>query len=245
MKKFLHLFLLLSTAALLTQDLALWAQDVAPSGPRKPVRFYIGVMIPTLSTAPNTLENLGSGFSFNIGLKRTYTIMGADFDLGLEYINQSLSFDTYYFAPGYSVIYDKTFPFEHDLNINEFQLPVLYRKTFGRESRSKHTSYFTIGWALRYLAYTSTSIQDNATGVQVYQGKTNLTFEYPFIFSQLGTLVQAGFGLQFNNLLTKKAIFVDLNYKLAITRLNYTGASNSNNIFIDDSAFILTIGRKF
>jgi hypothetical protein len=221
------------------------AQDVAPSGPKKPIRMYLGLVIPTYASDPNTLQNLHSGFSFNLGLKRTYNIMGAEFDIGLEYVNQTLSFDSYYFAQGYSVFYDKTYSFEHDLILYEFQLPVLYRKNFGNPSRKKTTSYFTIGWALRYFSYASTSIQDIPAGTQVFEGKTNLTFEYPFLSEHLGTLVQAGFGLQFNNHLTRKAIFVDLNYKFAVTRLNYTGVSNSNNLFIHDSNFTLTLGRKF
>jgi hypothetical protein len=221
------------------------AQDIDPSRKKGPKRFYLGLVFPDYKNNPEHTIDTKSEFSFNLGLKRTFVFFQSEFDIGLEYVNQNFSFDSYYFAPGYSVLYDKTFPFEHDVNINEFQVPVLFRQTYGNESRSKVTTYFTVGWILRYFAYSSTSIEDIATGVQVYDGKTNISFEYPLLLAQLGSMIQGGFGMQFNNIQTKKSNFIELNYRLAISRFHYTGYDNSNDLLIRDSNFTFTIGHKF
>lgn len=220
------------------------AQDVAPGPPRKPIRMYASILAPVYAYDPGTCGNVKTAFSFNLGLKKTITVFNSDFDIGLEYVNQSLTLDSYFFANGYSVIYDKNFLFEHDLNINELELPILFRKTFGKETRSKVTTYLNIGWALRYFAYSSTSIQDLNTGIQVYEGKTNIKFEYPFISDRLGNLYQAALGMQFNNIRTRKALFIEMSFKLALSRIEYTGINNSNDLLIRDCSINFTIGKK-
>ncbi len=221
------------------------AQDAAPRKVSYSQRVYGGFIFPQYQNNPDLTTGTTASFSFNLGYRRTYTFFGSSFDVGLEYINENLSFNSYYHADGYSPLFGAPFPFQHALNINEFQLPVLFRKSFGREDKKRAIPYITFGWALRYFVYSSTSITDTENGVQVYDGKTNITFEYPFFSYHLGALLQGALGLQLNNVRTKKGLFFELGYKLALSRFNYIGNNNSNELLIKDSNFTFNIGKKF
>ncbi|MBI2269726.1 MAG: hypothetical protein HYU69_05135 [Bacteroidetes bacterium] len=227
-------------------SLCMHAQDSAPSKKiRTNKRMYIGMVIPFYSNNRDHTDETKGSFAFNIGFKKMYKLFGTGIETGLEYLNQGLSFRSYYFAPGYSKLYDKTFPFTHTLRMNEFQLPILLKQSLGKETRRKTTSYFTFGWAWRYILYSNTSIESINDGIQVYDGKTKITFEYPFPWSRFGSLLQGGLGLQFNNLQTQSALFFEANYKLSISRFHYTGRNNSNNLFIKDSNLSINVGYKF
>ena len=208
-------------------------------------RIYTGTIISSYTNNPDHTDETKRLFGFNVGFKRTFNLAGTSFETGLEYINHGLSFRSYYFAPGYSKLYDKTFPFMHTLRINELQLPILFKQALGRDTKSRATSYFTLGWAWRYLIYSGTSIESLNDGVQVYDGKTNIFFEYPFPLTRLGSMLQAGLGLQFNNILTQSALFFEVNYKYGISRFHYVGKQNTNNLFIKDANITINMGYKF
>lgn len=222
------------------------AQDSSPAGKiRFNKRLYAGFVIPFYSNNPNHTTETTSNFSFNLGFKESFKIFENNFETGLEYIHHGLSFRTYYFAPGYSKLYDKTFPFLHELSINELQLPIIFKQAWGKETKSKATSYFILGWAWRYLMYSSTSIQSINDGIQVYDGKTDITFEYPFPWAHFGSMLQGGLGLQFNNIQTQKSLFFEVIYKYGISRFYYNGNGNTNSLFIKDSNITINAGYKF
>lgn len=221
-------------------------QDASPAKKiRTNKRLYAGIVIPFYMNNPDHTEETKKGFAFNVGFKRTFKLLSTNIETGLEYINHGLSFRSYYFAPGYSKLYDKTYPFTHTIRINEFQLPIVLKQSLGRETKSRATSYFTVGWAWRYLVYSKTSIESMSDGVQVYDGKTNTSFEYPFPWGRFGSILQGGLGLQFNNLLTQSALFFEVNYKYGISRFHYVGKQNTNSLFIKDSNISINVGYKF
>jgi len=236
---------ILAVIVLFSSVLTLNAQDIASSGkPKVNKRLYGGFIFPIFTNNPYHTTGTSSSFSFNLGFKRTFIFASSKFDIGIEYLNQGLSFQSYYFAPGYSVLYDKSFPFLHDLRIQELQLPVLYRYMFGKETRNKTTPYLTIGWALRFIAYATSTIQ-SSDGILVFDDQTDLGFENPFITSRLSSMWQASFGLQFNNVKTLKAFYVELGYKLGTSRYHYVGNGTSNDLMIKDSNVTLNFGYKF
>jgi hypothetical protein len=221
------------------------SQDAAPTKIHSNKRLYAGAVIPFYTNNPDHTAETRGGFAFNIGFKRTFRIFDNSLETGLEYVNHEVSFRSYYFAPGYSKLYDKTFPFIHDLKINELQLPIIFKQTFGKETKHQATSYFTVGWIWRYFVYSSTSIQSINDGIQVYDGKTDVTFEYPFPWAHFGSLLQGGLGLQFNNIQKQTALFFEVNYKYGISRFHYVGNGNTNDLFIKDSNISINVGYKF
>lgn len=232
-------------ALILSLSYCCFAQDKVPSKYRPNNLIYAGAVVPFYSNNPyHTIDTQGA-FSFNAGYKKIIRVLEGSFECGVEYVNEGLSFKSYYFAPGYSKLYDKTFPYTHDVRMNELQIPLLFRHTFNKENKHKATPYFTAGWALRILMYSSTSIQSIADGTEVYSGQTDLSFQYPFPWNNFGSLLQGGLGLQFNNIQTQSALFFELNYKLGISAFHYTGANASNDLIIKDSNLTINVGYKF
>ena len=121
-----------------------YAQDAIPTKIHSNKRIYGGAVIPFYINNPDHTVETKGGFAFNIGFKRTFRIFDNSLETGIEYVNHEVSFRSYYFAPGYSKLYDKTFPFLHDLKINELQLPIIFKQTFGKETKNQATSYFTV-----------------------------------------------------------------------------------------------------
>lgn len=224
------------------------AQESAPPPVKKirtNKRIYVGAVVPFFNNNPDHTADTKSATSVNIGFKRTFKLFTSGVETGLEYVNEGLSFNSYYFAPGFSKLYDKTFPFSHEIRINELQLPVVFKQSFGKETKNKATPYFAVGWAWRYLMYCSTSIISTTDGIQVYDGKTDISFEYGFPWKHFGSLLLGGFGLQFNNLQTQSALFFEANYKYGISRFHYAGHINTNNLLIHDSNITINVGYKF
>ena len=74
-----------------------------------------------------------------------------NFMFGLEFFHQGLTFQGYYSAPGYTYLFDKTFAYTHEISIQEFQLPIGFKKAFNFEQDNLYTPYFFGGVGGRYL----------------------------------------------------------------------------------------------
>lgn len=236
---------ILSIWALLALQFYATAQGETYKKKRTNKRIYIGTLAAFYSNNPDHTIDTKGKTSFNFGFKRTFNIFTTNIDVGLEYVNQGFSFNSYYFAPGYSKLYDKTFPFTHNIRMNELQVPILLKQPLGKESKNKVSSYLALGWAWRIIMYSRTSIASTNDGIQVYDGLTDINFKYPFPWKHFGSLLQAGLGLQFNNLHTHTALFFETYYKLSISPYIYTGNVNTNNLLIKDSNISINVGYKF
>ncbi|HVA98178.1 MAG TPA: outer membrane beta-barrel protein [Bacteroidia bacterium] len=163
---------------------------------------------------------------------------------GLEYVRQGMTFNSYYFEPGYSLIYNKKFDYQHTLSTNEFQLPILVKQSFSSEKDNKNTFYFVAGWALHYMMYAHATIVSGLDGQELFKGKTNLDVQYPLFGNKFGSILQAGLGFQHNNRILQKAVFIDFIYKYTINQFLYTGNGTSNKINFRNSSLSISIGYR-
>lgn len=163
---------------------------------------------------------------------------------GIEYVRQGMTFNSYYFERGYSVIYDKNFNYEHTLSTNELQIPLLVKQSFSSEKDNKNTFYFVAGWALHYMLYAHASILSDVTQHQIWKGQTNLAVQYPLFGKVAGSLLETGLGFQHNNRLLQNAVFIDFIYKYNLTPFLYTGNGTSNQLYFRNSSLSIAIGYK-
>lgn len=165
--------------------------------------------------------------------------------LGFELNRYALDFDSYYFAQGYSVIYDRNFDFKHSLRYFDAQIPLLLKYSFPEEEENENTFYFIGGWSLRGIFFGRTTIQQISTGEILLNKKySSPTIEYPLLVSQLGGVLQFGFGAQRNILHSHRSVFVELLWKYPVSRIHYNGYKNSNNLYIKDSHVLVSLGVK-
>lgn len=208
-------------------------------------RIFVGGVISSYTNnIYHTIDNTAKA-SFNVGYKRTFNIFSHNIEIGLELVNYGLEFKSYYFAPGYSPFYDKTFPFLHTIRANDLQLPIHYKFVFGKSTQDKFTSFITLGWALRYMAFATTEIIDIKSGILAFDGQTDLTFDNYIFHKRLSNMLQASAGIQFNNVINATALVFDITAKYGLSPITYKGDGNSNNLVIRDFNVAINVGYRF
>jgi hypothetical protein len=164
--------------------------------------------------------------------------------LGLEYESQGLIFSGYYKDTGYTYLFDKTFPYTHELRFNEVQLPVGLKLGLNREKEHPSTAYVFGGVGARYIFNSYSVITNDSTETSPYDGKSNIGFEHEFVAKGFNAFFYGGFGIQKNFRASAKAVFFEFNYKYGISRLHYSGYQNSNNLNIKNNSLAITVGFR-
>jgi hypothetical protein len=192
----------------------------------------------------NNSQALGG---YELGLKiETPPVYKSSFITGCELFNQSLSFNSYYFAKGYSFLYNPSEEiYNHSINFTELHFPFEYKISFSPENKKVSTWYVLIGWVYRFLLNDNTLVTNNNTGNFVFEGQNNLLFKYPLFSNSASSAIAIAFGWQRNFLKNGDAIFVELAYDYGLSPIIYTGNDQgSNYIEFTDNTLSLKIGMR-
>lgn len=172
--------------------------------------------------------------------------------LGLEYLNQGFSFQGYYVRPGHTYAFDKTYAYSHTARVQEINVPIGLKIAFNMEVDNYFSPYFSGGFAPRYIINSYNLIVNDSTGRTEYEGKGNVNFEnniglLPFLppVTKLGGFLYGGLGCQYNFRGSAKALFFEMTYKYALSRFNYHGYKNSNDLNIKNSNLAFIFGIRF
>jgi hypothetical protein len=168
-------------------------------------------------------------------------------DVGIEILKDGLSFNSYFFAPGYSFLYDGTEIYNHSIDINEIQVPVLYKFPLGPIDRKYRSIYMTFGAKFRYISYTNSTVTDNSTGYLVWEGQKDVSSLYR-LFSPFGSPVfEMSLGYQRNTKKKKKrGWYMNLEYNYGLSPLVYSGnRDGSNYVVFHLNSLIFKIGKIF
>jgi hypothetical protein len=165
---------------------------------------------------------------------------------GLDFVDQRFSFKGYFAAPMHTYIYDKTFAYTHSLNIQEIQVPLGIRFSFFEKPVNNYVPYFTGGIKFRYLLKTTTIIRDDSTKTNVYTGTkpSSISFESNIPSAKINSCFQAGFGIQRNYEELNSAMFFEITFNYGISRFQYVGNTNSNNLGIRNAFVAFAFGWK-
>ncbi|HXC03143.1 MAG TPA: outer membrane beta-barrel protein [Bacteroidia bacterium] len=196
----------------------------------------------------NTHAGMGAGAGFRIELpvSRDHKDKDLRFCIGAEIKSQGLSFDSYYFATGYSVLFDGNLNYNHSIRITEVCLPLLIRYSFSKKEDSRRNYvYATAGWELNYTVQAHTTITSNTDGSLIYDGPIDLPYEHHFLGPNEGNDIVVGLGLNHNFLPGTHSVVYDLSYHYGLSRNIYTGDINTNNVLFKGSNFSFGIGIRF
>lgn len=171
---------------------------------------------------------------------------------GLEYYTEGFTFQGYYELPGYTYVYDETFPYTHNVSIQEINMPIGIKFAFNLEEDNYFTPYYTGGLSIRYITSSQNYIVNDSLGVTVYEDKGDVAFEnnIGLLFKskarrKLNGFLYSGFGLQYNFRGTATALYFEMNYRLGLSRFNYRGNDKSNNLNIGNSNLVFSFGVRF
>ncbi len=168
---------------------------------------------------------------------------------GLELMSQSCRFNTYYFAPGYSQFYDRSFGYSHTLRTVELYVPLLARIGLsGPEGNAQTIFYLLGGYSPKFFISTIANVEETATGKEIWGGPTELEYEHKFLGAQTGNVMLAGFGLDRRLGITEKFISFELIYRYNLSRFTYNGRigiENTNELLMKNSCINFQIGYRF
>lgn len=202
------------------------------------ISFYKNNTLHTVNTKAKSGFNATYKCEILLGRKTNLLV-------GLEYMTQGLKFNGYYSAPNHTYLFDKTFPYTHEIRFQEVQLPLAFKISLSPENDNRFSSYFFLGPGFRYIIKSTAFIESDSTQLTMMDGSTDLTFENHIVDKHFNAFLHAGMGIQKNFHNTGKAFFFEFIYKYNISRLHYIGNQNTNNLNIRNNSLSICIGYRF
>jgi hypothetical protein len=164
---------------------------------------------------------------------------------GAEYDYHGLTFNSYYMAPGYQWLYDKHFDYNYRLTMQEVRVNLLIKQVIGIETRNTVTGYTSCGYVLRYILNSNLQVNSNLTGMELFNGNTNLTFEHPVFQSNMASAVKFIAGVQRNFFNSHRAFFFESSFTFSLSRFQLKESFTPSSLYINGSFLQLGLGFKF
>jgi hypothetical protein len=185
----------------------------------------------------------GFGGMFRINF---YPATSMHIQLGLEVLSQACSFNTYYFAPGYSTFYNRSFGYTHTLRTMEMYIPLMARigLTPG-EASARNVFYITGGYSPKIFLAATTNITRNSDGAGVWGGGTGLKYENYFIGEQVGNVMMVGIGLDKRLGFEEKFLSFEAIFRYNLSRFIYYGRGDTNELLIKNMCIGFYVGYRF
>ncbi len=178
-----------------------------------------------------------------------YPVSNVHIHMGFELMTQACKFNTYYFAPGYSQLYDRSFGYEHTLRTMELYLPITARVAFNPNESNEHSIFYLIGgYAPKIFINSSTNVVEKDNGKGIWGGSTELEYEHHFIGLQTGNVMIAGMGLDKRFGFTEKFLSYEIIFRYNLSRFIYKGRmgiENTNDLLIKNCCVNFQIGYRF
>jgi hypothetical protein len=214
---------------------------------RPKTRVDFGLVFGLYNNDVHYTNTTQSKSGYTIGVKEEFPVQRkAAIILGADFYKTGVTFNSYFFAKGYSFLYTPADEiYNHTLSIDEFQFPVEYKFSFSPETKNIRTFYGLIGWVYRLLVYDNAIVLNTNNGQFVYEGQNNLTYKYNLFTNQGSTAIELGLGYQRNGLQNGNAFFVEFNFRYGISPIIYTGnGMGSNFITFTMNTFTIKVGLR-
>jgi len=196
----------------------------------------------------NYVSGISASTGYTFGLIEEIPVQKRSYiEVGFEILEDQVKFNSYFFAPGASFLYDNNLIYAHDIVMNEIQIPVLYKFPLGPIDRKGRSIYATFGAKFRFLSYSNSSVTNDSTGNLTYEGQKDVTYLYR-LFSPFGSpIFEASIGYQRNTKKKKKrGWYMNLEYNYGLSPLVYKGNNEgSNDVVFHLNTLIFKIGKIF
>jgi hypothetical protein len=211
------------------------------------IRFGIGPVLGLYVVNPNHAKSASQKMSALVSFRkevRCDKVYKTFFLFGVDYFFHGVNFRSYYFKPDSLQLYDKTFPYNYSLIINEIGVPLQFKYSFKRENNSVFSPYIAIGYHLRYILPANLSVSQN--GNKVKDDIVDLQFRTPFINKHLNSFVSASFGLQKNSVGGSRSnFFAEFNFRYGFSQYYFEEKYAANSLYMNSYHLVLQLGVKF
>lgn len=164
---------------------------------------------------------------------------------GFSYQRNAFSFNSYFFAPGHSFLYDDNLNYRYGIIAHEIQLPVLIKYNLGLEARRTVTGYLLCGPVARYIPSSLLDVSSNSTGAQLYYGDLPWRFTNSMGVKNLSAALQLGLGGQRNFHISHTALFSELGFLVPLSRSMIVRDFTPGNLWINYSVLQISLGFRF
>lgn len=237
---YISFFLLTISSCIHAQNESLYQKTILKH------RISIGPVFSFYKIDPNFAIKVKSRLGINVCYKSEIFLgRRTNVLIGLEYLNEGITFKSYYEAAGYTYLFDKTFAYFHDVRLQRVNLPISLKLAFNSETNNTFSTYGLLGVGATYLYKSTTYIESDSTKNAVYEGKTNVRFENYRISKKMSGFYLLGLGAQRNNRKNGRALFFELIYNYGLSRLHYEGHEYSNKLEIKNALLAFTFGIRF
>jgi hypothetical protein len=225
----------------------LQAQMNVPSGPR-PIKYQFMVfgVISAYQNDPRISSNTHSGQGLGANVRAEIPVIkGVKFLVGAEILTQSISFDSYYFGPGYSFKFDGNEMYNHSIRTTEVGLPLLFKVNWKKKEEVYKTNmYFLFGWEPKYTLFAHSTVTSSSDGSLVSDNNIKLPYENQFLGTNVGNYIDVGFGFNRNFLPGHKSIIFECCYRYGLSRYVYEIGQGHDILYLNTN-FSIGLGYRF
>jgi hypothetical protein len=164
---------------------------------------------------------------------------------GIEYMYNSLMFNSYCFLPNSLPLYNEKYTYNYSLKMNELRLNLLLRYPLGDETRNALTGYIEGGYIIRALIYTHLNVTSNATNQTIYNGATHADYDGVVLRNNFSSALKVNIGLQHNFLKSHKAWFAQLTYMQGLVKFLIHENFTPSALYISSGFLQISLGYKF
>lgn len=202
----------------------------------------IGIYTPNKNIATGTRQKMA--FCFSIKEEITLSKHHRDFLwVGAEYMFHGVTFKSYYFyADSLQLYTSERQRYTYDITMHEIDFPVQLKHSFTNETNSLSSAYIFAGYCYRWLLASHLTVSDN--GNEMVNQSEKLTFKNPAFTSSNSSFLNLGIGFQKNNLKKKRAVFTELQFKYALSPLQFSESYTPSSMYINGHFIYITVGFK-
>ncbi|MCX7727913.1 MAG: hypothetical protein N2203_00420 [Bacteroidia bacterium] len=218
--------------------------------PKYPIRFSkwnAGVMLQRYYYNTFHSRNLHTGMSFMLGLCQEFALDGMKnknfFSIGVEYLYQSFSFQSYYFTQDTMRLYNGKMDYVYDVKLSEVNVPFLYKYNFSRENNDVQGIFFSIGYVYRILLPSIVSISHS--GIHTSSETLRPTFKIPVLNDYCNSYAHVSIGFQKNNPQGKTKMFVEIFGRYGFSPFYIKTQNTASNLFFGNYFIGMSVGMKW
>lgn len=211
------------------------------------IRFGIGPVLGLYVTNPNHTKSPSQKMSALVSFRkevRCDKLYKTFFLFGVDYFFHGVNFRSYYFKPDSVHLYDKTFPYNYSLIVNEIGVPIQFKYSFKRENNSVFSPYIAAGYHLRYLLPANLTVSQNGNNVK--EDVVDLRFRNALFDKHISSFISASFGLQKNSVGGSRSnFFAEFNFRYGFSQYYFEEQYAPSSLYINSNHLVLQLGVKF
>ena len=217
------------------------------NSPGAGIRFGFGPVLGLYSINTNHAKNPTQKMSALVSFKKEFKCDRSFknfFLIGFDYFFHGVNFKSYYFKPDSLQLYDKTFPYNYSLIVNELGMPFQFKHSFLRENNAVFSPYIMAGYHLRYLLPGNLLVTQN--GNRIHEDVVDLRFRNGFITNKMNSFLSVAIGWQKNSISKSKgSFFAELNFRYSLSQYYFKENYAASSLYMSSMHLALQLGVKF